>query len=296
MPVLRVGNKFLLPLSNLSTVGTALGKGGIEMFDKLIESDSIQAEFKPRRKFFMVSSVVVGILFLTAVVASLYAHDLDLGTDTFEIAELVAPLAENAPEPEPPRQHQEQRNTQPDQQLPTRNVLIATVDQNQQIPNEISTKPSTLPTIPEGRFIFDPNGRNTQGVGPSGPPNTEVGTSSSSEPEPEVVKATDPPPVAKPVAKKPVPQTKGVVNGFAIDLPKPGYPAIAKPLNLQTVVVNVQVLINESGDVVSAKAVDGHPFFRQPAERSALQAKFKPTYLGDQAVKVNGIIVYKFTH
>ena len=72
------------------------------MFDKLIESNSVQADFKPRRKFFMVSSVVVGILFLSAVVISLYAQDLDLGTNTFEIVEMIAPVPTDAPEPEPP--------------------------------------------------------------------------------------------------------------------------------------------------------------------------------------------------
>ena len=54
------------------------------MFDKLIESNSAEAEFKPRRKFFMVSSVVVGILFLCAVMFSLYAQDLDLGTEAYD--------------------------------------------------------------------------------------------------------------------------------------------------------------------------------------------------------------------
>ena len=58
------------------------------MFDKLIESNSVEADFKPRGRYFTVSSVIVGILFLTAVVVSLYAQDLDLGTDNFDVAEL----------------------------------------------------------------------------------------------------------------------------------------------------------------------------------------------------------------
>jgi protein TonB len=98
---------------------------------------------------------------------------------------------------------------------------------------------------------------------------------------------------AKPVVKKPVTQSKGVVNGFAIDLPKPVYSPVARAMNLGGV-VNVQVLIDEAGNVVSAKAVDGHILFRPEAERAARRAKFKPTLLSDQPVKVTGVIVYSF--
>ena len=80
------------------------------MFDKLIESNSAGAEFKPRRKFFMMSSVVVGILFLSALVFSLYAAEIDLGTDNFELAELLAPIAPDAPEPDPPPAQPQQMN------------------------------------------------------------------------------------------------------------------------------------------------------------------------------------------
>ena len=54
------------------------------MFDKLIVSDEQGAEFKGRGRYFMVSTVVVGILFVTAVVFSLYAADIGLGSDQFE--------------------------------------------------------------------------------------------------------------------------------------------------------------------------------------------------------------------
>ena len=96
------------------------------MFDKLIESNSEEAEFKPRRKFFMVSSVVVGILFLSAVVFSLYAQDISLGTDNFDVAELIAPVAANAPEPEPPRQQPQQQNQTQQSESPVRRSIEST--------------------------------------------------------------------------------------------------------------------------------------------------------------------------
>ena len=94
-----------------------------------------------------------------------------------------------------------------------------------------------------------------------------------------------------PIPTKPI--SKGVVNGSAISLPKPEFPAAAKAVNASGA-VNVQVLIDEGGSVVSANAVSGHPLLRQAAEQAALGAKFKPTLLSGQPVKVSGVIVYNF--
>ncbi len=63
-----------------------------KMFDKLIESDRHGADFKNRIRYFIVSSVVVGILFASAVVFSLYAADIGLGNDEFEISIMLAPI------------------------------------------------------------------------------------------------------------------------------------------------------------------------------------------------------------
>ena len=83
------------------------------------------------------------------------------------------------------------------------------------------------------------------------------------------------------------------LNGKAEKLPVPVYSAAAKAVNAVGN-VDVQVLIDESGAVVSAKAVSGHPLLREPAERAARAAKFSPTMLSNQPVKVSGVIVYKF--
>jgi TonB family protein len=58
--------------------------------------------------------------------------------------------------------------------------------------------------------------------------------------------------------------------------------------------VNVQVLIDETGKVISAKAVNGHPMLLAAAQQAAYGARFTPTKLGDQAVKVSGVITYNF--
>jgi hypothetical protein len=53
----------------------------------------------------------------------------------------------------------------------------------------------------------------------------------------------------------------GVLNNKAISLPKPAYPPIAKRAKASGTVV-VQVLVDEKGNVVSARAVSGHPLLQ----------------------------------
>jgi Ca-activated chloride channel family protein len=84
-----------------------------------------------------------------------------------------------------------------------------------------------------------------------------------------------------------------VVNGKAVSLPKPGYPLAAKAVRATGTVV-VQVLIDESGNVISAQAVSGHPLLQAAAVAAARQAKFKPTLVSGSAVKAAGLLVYNF--
>lgn len=117
-------------------------------------------------------------------------------------------------------------------------------------------------------------------------------------PEPELTPtpfARPTAPIATPEPTRNVPTTvsSGVVNGKATNLPKPAYPAAARAVRASGA-VNVQVLIDEQGNVLSANAVSGHPLLRQAAVSAARQAKFSPTVLSGQPVKVTGTIVYNF--
>jgi TonB family protein len=85
----------------------------------------------------------------------------------------------------------------------------------------------------------------------------------------------------------------GVLNGKATSLPKPSYPSAAVAVNASGA-VNVQVTVDENGDVISASAVSGHPLLRQACEQAARTAKFAPTLLQGQLVKITGVIVYNF--
>jgi TonB family protein len=85
----------------------------------------------------------------------------------------------------------------------------------------------------------------------------------------------------------------GVLNGKAVTLAKPAYPAAARAVGAQGA-VNVKVMIDEEGNVISAEAVSGHPLLQTAAVQAAQQSKFHPTTLSGQLVKVTGVIVYNF--
>ncbi|HEX6284429.1 MAG TPA: energy transducer TonB [Pyrinomonadaceae bacterium] len=86
---------------------------------------------------------------------------------------------------------------------------------------------------------------------------------------------------------------RGLISGEAISLPKPAYPEIAKRMRIEGA-VRVQVLVDLDGRVVSATVLNGSPYLRAEAQKAALQARFSPTLLNDQPVKVSGVIIYNF--
>jgi protein TonB len=85
----------------------------------------------------------------------------------------------------------------------------------------------------------------------------------------------------------------GVLNGKALALPHPAYPRLARAANASGT-VTVQVLIDEEGNVSQARAVDGHPLLQAVSVAAARQAKFSPTLLEGEPVKVTGVIRYNF--
>jgi protein TonB len=85
----------------------------------------------------------------------------------------------------------------------------------------------------------------------------------------------------------------GVLNGKAITLPPPEYPAVARAAKASGNVA-VEVTIDEEGNVISARSVSGHPLLQSAAVTAARQAKFSPTKLSGQPVKVNGVLIYNF--
>ncbi len=85
----------------------------------------------------------------------------------------------------------------------------------------------------------------------------------------------------------------GTLNGRARNGPPPVYPAVAKAARAEGQVV-VEVVVNETGQVESAKAVEGHPLLRQASVDAAQRWEFAPTQLQGKPVKVMGRITFNF--
>ena len=83
------------------------------------------------------------------------------------------------------------------------------------------------------------------------------------------------------------------MNGKAVELPKAVYPEEGRKTRAAGT-VQIQVLVDETGKVISAKAIFGPDVLRDAAVKAAMRAKFKPTIVGGAPVQVSGILTYDF--
>ncbi|HJQ30580.1 MAG TPA: TonB family protein [Pyrinomonadaceae bacterium] len=90
------------------------------------------------------------------------------------------------------------------------------------------------------------------------------------------------------------PVSGGILNGRALSLPAPSYPDAARRARASGL-VEVEVVIDINGKVISAKAVRGPSLLLQAAEMAARLARFTPTLLSGQPVRVVGLINYNFS-
>jgi len=127
-------------------------------------------------------------------------------------------------------------------------------------------------------------------------PPPSLATSAPAASSAPVVRAEGEAPASpRPVARGPVkPVSGGILNGKALSLPAPYYPDMAKRSRAMGT-VEVEVVIDVSGKVISAKAVGGPLMLRASAEEAARKARFSPTLLSGQPVKVSGTITYNFS-
>jgi TonB family protein len=107
---------------------------------------------------------------------------------------------------------------------------------------------------------------------------------------------TSVPPTAETGAETPkkISVSGGVLQGKAIKKVQPPYPPIAKAARASGA-VQVQVTISETGEVIEASAISGHPLLRDAALQAARQWLFKPTEFSGAPVKVQGILTFNFT-
>lgn len=269
------------------------------MFDTLVESGSHSDDLARKGSFFLGTLVLYSIVLVAVAVLSIYLYNDAIPDPSLELLTLVAPVPmaqEEAPkaadEPKPAAK------AAPEVAMVKDMAVIAPVTKTNEVaPPSAKVVPTnkTLSVLVGDRDVGDVNAVPTGPVGVVGGTGGGGGGGGGSAP---AVVSNDEPPPPPPPAPTPPPKPKtvvsgGVLNGKAISKPQPAYPPIAKAARASGT-VTVQILVDESGRVVSANAVSGHPLLQQAAVAAARNARFSPTLLSGQPVKVSGVITYNF--
>jgi len=279
------------------------------MLDQLVESKSNARETTRRSGFLLTTFIILTAILISGWLYSLFAIDYGLGAGDLELSTLVAPvqIAEEAPPPPEPEQKPQEKLKTNAPDVDIRKEIIQSMDETPvKPPDKPSVEKQTIPPRDPNRYTIQgdknytavnappasyrgPVNESGNGLGGNGTDNTGSSGGGNETPPPP-----PPPPAPKPTPK-PVPKTisGGVVNGKASNLVTPTYPAAAKAVRASGA-VNVQVTIDENGNVISATAVSGHPLLRAAAVSAARSSKFTPTKLSGEPVKVTGVIVYNF--
>lgn len=263
------------------------------MFDNLVESSSHHEDSGRKGWFFLGTTAIYAVLVGLLIVAGIKGADIYMDTQNLADLKLITPVVveEQAPvQREQPKEQPKQTQVKVEQQVATVREFVT--DRPEVVQKGTSvTREGQSPPVPgavRGKVDYIP----PSGGSPFGDPNAS-GPAVASGPT-QVIADEPPPPAPKPTpTPRRAPISGGVLNGKAISLPKPPYPPIARAARAAGT-VTVQVTIDESGKVISARAVGGHPLLQQAAVQAAYGARFSPTQLSGQAVKVTGVITYNF--
>ena len=275
------------------------------MFGNLIESGSHAADLKRRGRFLLGTTLFYGLLVATTGVGSIYAYNVRLDYDPdYELVALMR-FPPSAARSEEPRREQPRAAAGPSRanQVATRTeISVHTPYHGERIASADTPGINPKQAVIISNFNSDPPEPSGGPVGPhaDGPP---YGTGTKTGPSVETGTVEGPPPDLPSPTPRPSPPPRqgggtirvsdGVISSKIIEKPAPPYPAIAKAAGVQGPVA-VQILVDEQGRVVSAKATSGHPLLQGAAVQAAYRARFTPTLLSGQAVKVTGSITYNF--
>jgi len=265
------------------------------MLDQLVESKDNHVENNRRTKFVGFIAVIAALSLITAWTVSLFGKDFGMGGDDLALTTLVAPVPVPDEEP-PPKPEKQPEQKQPDvdvrkeliqnmMQTPIKPPDVTSVTKNQVKEMRLDRMTKLGSNDSDTGAKVDPNAARVTDTGGTGGLSTGTGTAPTGGTDDE------PPPPPKKVVPKTI--SGGVLNGKATSLPKPAYPPAARAVRASGT-VTVQVTISETGSVISASAVGGHPLLQAAAVSAARGAHFSPTLLSGQPVKVTGVITYNF--
>ena len=259
------------------------------MFDQLVESGSHSADLKRKGGFLLGFTIAYLVLIVVGAVAGIMLATANIDQQTLELTALIAPVP--VPQAAKPKDEPKPEKVEINKNVDIRKELIADVSRADLVPKPVSAKASDIPPVRKGVVTMVGSG-NSNALAPMAPGN---GTGQIiSAPTRVEIKDEPPPPAATPKPTPHAPISGGVLNGKAVHLVQPPYPPIARSAHACGA-VNVQITIDENGNVLSARPVSGHPLLQAAAGAAARGSKFTPTKLSGQPVKVSGIIVYNFT-
>ncbi len=258
------------------------------MFENLVESGSHSEDLKRKGSFLLGFTAFYVLAIIAALIAGILMAPAYIDQQTLELTALIAPV------PVQQQQQEQKQEAKPEKMdvsknVDTRQALIANVDRPDLVPKEVSAKASDIPPVRKG-VVTQLGAGNSNALAPMAP-GAGTGSIISGPTKVEVADAPPPPP-PKPTPPK-APISGGVLNGKAVRLVQPPYPAIARSARAAGQ-VRVQIVIDENGNVVSAAPVSGHPLLQGAAVAAARASKFTPTKLSGMPVKVSGVIIYNF--
>jgi periplasmic protein TonB len=272
------------------------------MFSQLIESGSHASDLKRKGRFFLGTTLFYAVLLCVGGVGSIYAYNarLEEPAADYELLSVMRfPPAEARSEPA--RREERRPATSPSRanQITMRTEIVLPTPYATRVaaPGAREVRSGTnvilgpvdidaeLSRGPVGPYVPGPTGPPGGGRN-DGPAVTETETAPAPTPR------TTPAPTPK-QPEGPVRLSSSVISSKVIEKPAPPYPIIARAGHVQGAVA-VQILIDEQGRVVSAKATSGNPLLMQAAVQAAYRARFTPTLLSNKPVKVTGNITYNF--
>jgi periplasmic protein TonB len=266
------------------------------MFTNLIESNSHKREFKRRSSFFVATVAMYSLVLAAAGVVGIISYDAHVEAQNMDLLleSWIPPVKPIQHDPERPRPAKPIRHVasnapvDPHITIPERTDHVPPVDDLRVTPKDIGVTGPTAPPV-EGPVNITNRNANPEG---STVDKNGCSTCSGEGTAPVVaVQPTPEPTPMKPQGPQRVPSQ--VLVSKIVSLPKPAYPIIAKQAGIQGS-VNVQILVDENGKVISAQALSGSPMLTSAARDAATRARFTPTILNGVPVKIQGVITYNF--
>lgn len=154
-----------------------------------------------------------------------------------------------------------------------------------------STEQSTIAPVTKTSSAVEPVPTPVPSLSPNPTTESSVEPTSTNNPTSANEVSTGGTLPAKKVSAKRISESD--LRAAAVDIPNPEFPVVAE-LSGRNRKVEVQVVVNENGDVTSARGTSAEEILNTAAEDAARKAKFEPTKLATVPTQVFSVISYDF--